>query len=703
MMDTRTLISLLKTSTTSKSLKQGKTLHQKIITTGLQKNIVFCKTLINFYLSCHSYESAKQVFQTIENPSDITIWNGLISAYTKNHMYNEAIDMYKSLRLNPYLKPDSYTYPSVLKAFSGLRNVNEVTKIHTRLIKSGFGFDVVVASALVGLYAKCNRLDCATRLFDEMSDRDAASWNNVLSCYYQSGKYEKVLELFEEMKKSSCFEPDSVTYTTALSACARLLDLNRGREIHLEVKRSGLELDGFISSALVEMYGKCGCLMMAREVFDRIPNKSVVSWNSMISGFGLRGDVRSCLELFRRMNSENVVPTSTTISSLLIACSRHSKLQEGKFLHGYLIRNGVEIDTFISSSLMDLYFKCGRIPMAEQVFESAPKTDIITWNVMISGYVSAGSNFKALQIFGDLRSSGVRPDAVTFTSILPACSQSAALEIGKEIHQSVVENRLESSEIVMAALLDMYAKCGAIDEARKIFDELLEKDCISWTSMITAYGSHGKSAEALEIFSKMEESKVKPDGVTFLAVISACSHGGLVDEGCHYFDHMTDKYGISPTVEHYSCLIDLLGRGGRLYEAYEILDSTPTIKSDVGLLSTLFSACTMHGDIHLGEEIARQLIEKDPDDPSTYIVLSNMYASLGKWREARQVRLKMQKLGLKKSPGCSWIEVDKKIHSFLVEDISHPYSGMIFSCLADLFRHMDENESTMPQNLHLYG
>ncbi|KAI3967683.1 hypothetical protein MKX01_039593 [Papaver californicum] len=697
-MDTRTLISLLKTCTTSKSLKQGKILHQKIITIGLQKNIIFCKILINFYWSCHLFESAKLVFQTIENPLDITIWNGLISAYTKNHMYNEAIDMYQHLQLNPCLKPDSYTYPSVLKAFSGLRIVNEGIKVHTHLIKSGFlAFDVVVASALVGLYAKCNRFDCATRLFDEMSDRDVASWNNVISCYYQSGKSEKVLKLFEEMKKSSCFEPDSVTYTTALSACARLLDLNRGKKIHWEVKRSGLELDGFISSALVDMYGKCGCLEMAREVFDRIPSKSVVSWNSMISGFGLKGDIHSCLEIFRRMNSENAMPTSTTISSLLIACSRYAKLQEGKFLHGYLIRNGVEINTFISSSLMDLYFKCGSIGMAEQVFKSTPKTDIVTWNVMISGYVTVGSNFKALQIFSDLGFSGVRPDVVTFTSILPACSQSAALELGKDIHQSVIENKLDSNEIVMAALLDMYAKCGAIEKARKIFDQLLERDCVSWTSMIAAYGSHGKSAEALEIFLKMEESKAKPDGVTFLAVISACSHGGLVDEGCHYFNQMTDKYGIQPTVEHYSCLIDLLGRAGRLYEAYEFLLSTPTTKSDVGLLTTLFAACTMHRDIQLGEEIARQLIEKDPDDPSTYIVLSNMYASLGKWKEARQVRLKMEKLGLKKSPGCSWIEVDKKIHSFLVEDISHPYSGMIYSCLADLFRHMDENESSMPK------
>ncbi|XP_043690941.1 pentatricopeptide repeat-containing protein At5g27110 [Telopea speciosissima] len=690
-MDTETLISVLKTCITSKSLKQGMILHQKIITFGLRNNISLCKHLINLYFSCHLFESARRVFQTIENPLDISLWNGFMAAYTRNQMHSEALELFERLQLFPYLKPDNYTYPSALKACSGLARLEIGKKIHTHVIKTGCESDVVVASSLVGMYAKCNLFHSAIHLFNEMPERDVACWNTLISYYYQNGQSEKALELFEKMK-SSAFQPDSVTFTTVFSACARLLDLERGRAIHGELTRMGFKLDGYVSSALVDMYGKCGCLEMAREVFEQIPNKSVVSWNSMIAGYSLNGNSYACLELFKRMGEEGVKPTSTTLSSLLIACSRSSQLQKGKFIHGYIIRNMVECDVFVNSSLIDLYFKCGSVFSAEYAFKKIPKTNVVSWNVMISGYVMVGNYFEALRIFYDMKIAGVRPDPITFTSVLPACSQLAALEQGREIHNYIIENEFELNEVVMGALLDMYAKCGAVDEACQVFDQLPVRDFVSWTSMITAYGSHGQAVEALELFHKMLQSNAKPDRVTFLAVLSACSHAGLVDEGCFYFDQMTTDYGIKPMLEHYSCLIDLLGRAGRLREAYRILQNTPTVRGDVGLLSTLFSACNMHKDLNLGEEIASFLIEKVPDDPSTYIVLSNMYASVGKWENVRKLRLKMKELGLKKNPGCSWIEVDKIIYPFFVEDKSHPQAEMLFNCLANLARHMEKNE-----------
>ncbi|XP_019054228.1 PREDICTED: pentatricopeptide repeat-containing protein At5g27110 [Nelumbo nucifera] len=690
-MDTKRILSMLKACTTSKSLKQGKLLHQKIILLGLQNNISLCKYLINLYFSCHLFEYARLVFQTVDNPLEISLWNGLIAAYTRYQLYSEALQLFQKLQFFPHLKPDNFTYPSVLKACSGLQSVEIGKKIHTHVIKTGFEFDVVVASSLVGMYAKCGLFDLAIQLFNEMPNRDVACWNTVVSCYYQNGQPEKALDLFEKMK-SSGFQPDSVTFTTVLSACARLLDLESGKEIHREVKRTGFHLDGFISSALVDMYGKCGCLEMAREVFEQIPMKSVVSWNLMIAAYSLTGDSHSCLELFRRMNEEGVKPTSTTLSSILIACSRLAKLHKGKFIHGYIIRNEIISDIFIYSSLVDLYFKCGSVISAEHVFKEMPKTHVVSWNVMISGYVTIGYYFEALHIFYDMRVAGVKPDSVTFTSILPACSQLAALEQGKEIHKYVKENGFESDEKVMGALLDMYAKCGTVEEARQVFDRLPVRDFVSWTSMITAYGSHGQAFKALELFSKMQDSNAKPDKVTFLAIMSACSHAGLIDEGCYFFNQMTASYGIKPTLEHYSCLIDLLGRAGRLREAYSIIQNTPSIQTNFDLLSTLFSACNMHDDLELGEKIARLLIEEDPNDPSTYVTLSNMYASIGKWNEVRKVRLKMKKLGLKKSPGCSWIEIDKTIHPFFVDDKSHPRADVLYVCLENLFKHMEKDE-----------
>lgn len=690
-MDTTKLLSLLKACINSKSLKQGKLIHQKILCLGLQNNITLCKSLINLYFSFHLFQSAKLVFKTIENPLDITLWNGLMAAYTKSFIFTESLELFHRLLHFPYLKPDAFTYPSVLKASGGLRRVVYGRTLHAHVIKSGFGLDVVVRSSVVGMYAKCDVFEDAIKLFEDMPARDVASWNNVISCYYQDGQSKKALELFEEMRVSG-LKPDSVTLTTAISSCARLLDLERGKKIHMELVRGGFALDCFVTSSLVDMYGKCGCLETAKEVFEAMQTKNVVSWNSMIAGYSLKGDSKSCIEFFRRMNKEGIKPTSTTLSSILMACSRSVELQLGKFIHGYIIRNSIEADIFVNSSLIDLYFKCGKIGSAKNVFQSIPHTNVVSWNVMISGYVTAGSYLEALAIFTDMRKSGVKPDAVTFTSVLPACSQLAVLEMGKEIHNLIIENKLENNEVVMGALLDMYAKCGAVDEALRIFNRLPERDFVSWTSMIAAYGSHGQTFEALKLFEKMRQSNAKPDKVTFLTVLSACGHAGLVDEGYYYFNQMIIDYGLKPAVEHYSCLIDLLGRMGRLQEAFEILKRTPEIREDVGLLSTLFSACYLHKDLELGEQIGRFLIEKNPDDPSIYIILSNMYASVKKWDEVRKARLKIKELRLKKNPGCSWIEVGKKIHPFLSEDKSHPQADMIEECVSILASHMENHE-----------
>ncbi|KAK1260656.1 Pentatricopeptide repeat-containing protein [Acorus gramineus] len=670
-MDPQKLQTLLKTCiTSSKSLKQVKLLHQKTIIHGHQTNLSLSKTFINLYFLNHSFKSARQVFDAIQNPSDVTLWNTLLSSYTKIHLHREALDLFESLRCSDHSSPDHFTYPTVLKACGGLKDHWQGRKIHTLIMKSGFGSDVVVGSSLVGMYAKCGLSKVAISLFDEMPEWDVACWNTVISCYYQDGKPCQALETFDVMRGFG-FVPDSMTYPTVFSACARVRALEKGREIHEELVKKGFEFDGFVSSAIVDMYGKCGCLEEARAVFERSTNKGVVSWNSIIGGYALNGDSKSCLELLLRMIEERVRPNTTTVSSLLVACSRKSNLRHGKLVHGLVLRMAIELDLFIGCSLIDLYFKCGNVEYAKHVFKGMPKESVTPWNVMVSGFVMVGRYFEALEIYNAMGGAQVQPDMITFTSALSACSQLAALEKGREIHQCVIEHRLKSSEIVMGALLDMYAKCGAVDEARHVFDDLPVRDLVSWTSMIAAYGSHSRAHEALEIFHEMRRSEVKPDGVTFLTLISVCSHAGLVDEGSHYFNLMKNEYMIEPRLEHYSCLIDLLGRAGRLDEAYNILQNNPNLGFDAELLWGMLSACSLHRNLELGEKVGELLIERDPDDPSVYIALSNMYASAGRWDDVGKLRVKIRKKGLKKKPGCSWVEVDKRIHQFFVEDKAH--------------------------------
>ncbi|XP_021891229.1 pentatricopeptide repeat-containing protein At5g27110, partial [Carica papaya] len=530
-MDTRKLLYLLRRSTSLKLLIQGKLIHQKILSLGLQENGVFSKNLINLYLSCRQLNSANLVFDAIKDPLDVSLWNSLLAGYTKNSMFVEALELFERLWKHPGVTPDFYTYPSVLKACGGLGRVGLGKMIHTHLVKNGVGFDVVVASSLVGMYGKCGVFMNALQVFDEMSERDVACWNTVISCYYQSGKVKEALDIFEKMRVSG-FVPNSMTITTAISACARLFDLQRGEEIYMEFVKEGFVLyDDHVRSALLDLYGKCGCLEMGKVVFKQITRKNLVAWNSMIAGYGLKGDSKSCIELLKRMNNEGTKPSLTTLTSILMACSRSSQVRHGKFIHGYIIRNRVETDTFINISLIDFYFKCGRVQAAVHIFKKTPKMDAISWNVTISGYVTMGNYFEALGIYNDMREAGVRPDAITFSSVLSACSQLAALEKGKEIHSSVIESELENDEVVMGALLDMYAKCGDVNKALQTFYKLPERDAVSWTTMIAAYGSHGQALEALTLFRDMLKSNSKPDRITFLAVLSACSHGGLVDEG----------------------------------------------------------------------------------------------------------------------------------------------------------------------------
>lgn len=692
-MESTKLLSLLRVCTSAKSLKQAKLLHQRTLALGLQSDVVLCKSLINVYFACKDHSSARLVseYNNIDVRSDVYIWNSLLSGYAKSSMFNEALEAFRRLLNCDVCVADSYTYPNVIKACGALGGEFRGRMIHALVVKSGHVCDVVVASSLVGMYAKFDLLGDSVQVFDEMPERDVACWNTVISCFYQSGEAEKALELFDRMERSG-FEPNSVSLTVAISACSRLLCLERGKEIHRKYVKNRFESDEYVSSALVDMYGKCGCLEMAREVFEHMPRKSLVACNSMIRGFVGRGDSKSCVEILSRMIIEGTRPSQTTLTSILMACSRSSNLGHGKFVHGYVIRSFVDADVFMNCSLIDLYFKCGEIKLAETIFAKTQKDVVESWNVMVSGYVSVGNWFKAIEVYDEMVSAGVKPDVVTFTSVLPACSQLAVLEKGKRIHLSINESALETDELLMGALLDMYSKCGDVKEASRIFKSMPKKDVVSWTVMISAYGSHGQPREALHRFDEMQKFGVKPDGVTFLAILSACSHAGFIDEGIKFFSQMSSIYGIKRQIEHYLCLIDILGRAGRLLEAYDILQQKPETRDDAELLRTLFSACCLHRDHSLGDRIARLLLERYPDDASKYTVLFSMYASCESWDAAREVKLKMKEVGLKKKPGCSWIEINEQVCHFFAEDRSHPQAENVYECLALLSGHIQAGQ-----------
>ncbi|XP_057841894.1 pentatricopeptide repeat-containing protein At1g11290, chloroplastic isoform X2 [Cryptomeria japonica] len=590
--------------------------------------ILSSSRLILDYLACGKLSNARQVFEKLDSPN-VFLWNGLIIGYAKHGLHEQVINLFNRMQ-KTCNKPDNYTFPSVLKACGSLVDVQGGEKVHNYIIKCGFESNVVVTSALVGMYAKCNSMRDARKMFDSMSDRDIVAWNTMIACYAQSGQLEEALRLFREMEASG-LKAGSATFAILISACARLADLEQGKTLHEHLIRGRLELTVFVASALVDMYAKCGSIEVARELFDNMPERNLVSCNAMISGYVYNRRYEEALKVFHEMQIAGVKPDSITATSVLPACAYLGALQDGRLIHGYVIKNGCEADVFVGSALIDMYTRCQNLEIARKVFDKMSERNVVSWNVMIAGYATHGHSEDALMLFHQMRSTRVRPDHVTYANILPACAQLAALQQGKEIHKSMVEDGLDSDIFVSGALIDMYVKCGNLNAGRQVFDKMPQRDLVSWTSMVAGYGMHG----------------------------------------------------ITPRLEHYACMVDLLGRAGQLEKAYEFIKGMP-LEPDARVLSALLNACRIYNNVELGERMAERLFKMEPDNVGFYILLSNIYAGVGRWDDVAKLRSVMKDIGLKKDPGCSWIEAGNRVHAFHTGDKSHPQFELINATLEDL-------------------
>eukprot|EP01018_Ginkgo_biloba_P009799 Gb_07723 [translate_table: standard] len=614
---------------------------------------------------------------------------------------------------------DSFTYASFLQGSLNIKALPEGKLVHAHIIQTGFKPDIFLETKLVIMYAKCGSLVDGRRVLDKMPKRNVVSWTAMIAAYARHGFGVDALALFYQMQRAG-IQPDQFAFASVLPACANLAALEQGKGIHDDIIRYGFESNLFVGTALVDMYVKCGSIKHAREVFDKMPRRNVVSWTAMIAGYAQIGSVDEAQKLFEKMPERNVVswnamiagytqnefwvealklfqkmqladvkPDPVTFSSVLPACANLAALQRGKEIHEDIIRSGFQSDVFVGSALVDMYAKCGSLEDARQMFEKMPELNVVSWTAMVAGYAQNGHFYEALELFQQIKLAGLKPSLLTFTSVLPACANLAALQQGKEVHQDIIRSGFHSDVFVESALVDMYAKCGSIQDARKVFDKMPEQNVVAWNAMIVGYAMHGYGKEAIQLFEQMQHSGTKPDNVTFIAVLSACCHAGLVDDGWQYFDCMTQDYHITPTVEHYCCMVDLLGRAGHLYEAYDFINKMP-IKSNVAAWASLLGACRIHNNIELGERVAECLLEADHANSAHYVVLSNIYAVAGRWDDGEKVRKMMKDRRVKKMPGCSWIEVDHKVYTFLVGDRSHSLTQEIYAMLESLFGQMKE-------------
>lgn len=520
-------------------------------------------------------------------------------------------------------------------------------------------------------------------IFDGILLKNSFLWNFLIRGYACNECSLKALVLYREML-SFGQKADNFTYPFVLKACGDLLLVETGRRVHSEVVVSGLESDIYVANALLAMYSKFGDMGLARMLFDRMLERDLISWNTMISGYVKNGNPRKALEVFEKMGKAELKADGTTLLGILSACAELMALKLGKEIHAYVVQKSGEIcNEFLTNSLIEMYCNCKSLAYSRRLFDGVKLKDTVSWNSMIRGYEQNGDAFESLRLFCRMVMEGAEVDEVTIITILGACDQISALQFGMSIHSCLVKKGFGANIIVGTALIDMYSKCGSLSSSRRVFDEIPRKNLVSWSAMISGYGAHGQGEEAISCYHELVANNFTPDEGVLTSVLSACSHAGLVNEGKHIFNRMTIEYNVKPRLAHYSCLVDLLGRAGYVHEAYELI-KTMEVKPSSDIWAALLSACRLHKNVKLAEVSAQKVFEMNPKGVGSYICLSNIYASEKRWDDVERVRAMVRSKGLKKPPGCSFVEVDKMVHRFLVGDKSHPQTHDVYAKLKDL-------------------
>ncbi|XP_015576524.2 pentatricopeptide repeat-containing protein At3g49170, chloroplastic [Ricinus communis] len=678
---------LLKSCIRSNNFQKGKLVHNCLTQSGLELDSVILNSLISLYSKCGELNSANDIFISMGNKRDLVSWSALISCYATNGLEFDAIRVYIDMLVSGFF-PNEYCYSAVIKACSNRENFSYGEIIFGSLIKCGYlNSHVCVGCALIDMYAKgCGDVEGACKVFDNMSERNIVTWTLMISRFQQLGYYRDAIDLFNHMIFSG-FMPDNYTLSGVVSACAELGLLSLGKELHSWAIKSGLVYDVCVGCSLVDMYAKCavdGSLDDSRKVFDRMTNHNVMSWTAIITGYVQNGrSDMEATELFLEMIEGHVKPNHFTFSSILKACANLSDLHLGEQFYAHAVKLGFASVNCVGNSLISMYSRCDNMENARKAFDVLFEKNLVSYNTIVDAYAKGLNSEEAFELFNEIEDTGFVVNAFTFASLLSGASSIGAIGKGEQIHARILKSDFKTNLHISNALISMYSRCGDIEAAFQVFNGMGDRNVISWTSMITGYAKHGFAVRALETFHKMLETGVKPNEITYIAVLSACSHVGLISEGWKHFKSMKMEHGIVPRMEHYACMVDLLGRSGCLEEAMEFINSMP-FEADPLVLRTFLGACRLYGNIELGKHAAKMILEQDPDDPAAYILLSNLYASAGQWEEVAEVRKNMKKRNLTKEAGCSWIEVENKVHKFYVGDTSHLQAPEIYEELDQL-------------------
>ncbi|KAL5716432.1 hypothetical protein ACHQM5_018121 [Ranunculus cassubicifolius] len=587
--------------------------------------------------------------------------------------------------------------------------LTQLHQLHSQIITNGLPLYNHLLSKLLEL----RLFDYAHTLFPHIPSPTDFSWNSMIRTHTLNGSPHHSILLYVKMLRNEV-QPSNFTYPYLFKACSTRFCVNEGEQLHCHVVKLGFGLDVYVSNSLIDMYCKCYDVRVARNVFDEMTDRDEVSWNSLISGYVGCGEIGEARKLFDEMTvgrnvvcwtslingygkegklvemlglfvemlvgEDEVVPNSATMVCLLAAASSLSAIKLGRWVAVFIDINGIPLNAILSTALIDMYSKSGDLGKARKLFDGMCSKSLVTWNAMITGYVQSGLLEDAIGLFYVMRAKLVPPNEITMVNVLSACAGLGALELGREIHLYIGRNRLDMNVIVATALVDMYSKCGAVDDACLVFVKTTNKDVTLCNAMIMGLAYHGNAKDSVTVLSQMERIGVKPNDITYIGALSACNHSGLVQEGRLHFSNMSTKHGLRPTVEHYACMVDLLGRAGYLDEATEMVDNM-AVPPDSIIWGALLSACRIHRDVYLADKIAENILSSPEPNMGFCILLSNIYASAGRWKDVARVRRFVKEKRIKKPSGCSWIELEGLVHRFLVKDTTHMESEQIYEAL----------------------
>ncbi|KAK9069286.1 hypothetical protein SSX86_013402 [Deinandra increscens subsp. villosa] len=739
-----------------KSHINGKLLHAHILRTGLFADTFLSNRLIELYHKCGRLITAHQVFDKmphrnlyswhamlsafckigdidnahklfVEMPERNTVsWNTLISAFVRGGLERRALNMYYDMNHAGFL-PTNFTLASVFSACGALLDLQYGCVCHGFAYKIGLDKNIYVGNALLGMHAKCGNLKDAIKAFEDLPEVNEVSFTAVMGALGDSDHVEEAFDMFRSMHRIG-IRIDAISLSSILGVCGRS-GINEsgstvnGQQLHGLTVRLGFEKDLHLSNSLLDMYAKFGDMSSAEMIFNNLPEVSVVSWNVMIGGYGQKYEIKKAIEFMQKMQTFGFEPDEVTYINMLTAClksgdtetaheifnkmaspslsswnallsgysqiGKHKEavrlfinmqfcnvkgdrttfavivsscasmglLKGGRQVHAASVKNLFDDDIYVASGLIGMYSKCNKIEVAKCVFERIKdQDDIVCWNSMVAGLSLSNLDKDAFMLFKNMLENNMLPTQFSYATVLSSCAKLSSMSQGRQIHARALKDRIINDVVVGSALIDMYSKCGEVDEARLFFDKMPVRNTITWNEMIHGYAQNGHGSEGVALFEEMiNKSGEKPDAITFIAVLTSCSHSGLIDYGITIFNSMLQEHGVEPISDHYTCLIDSLGRAGRFNEIEVILDKMP-YSNDPILWEVLLSSCRVHLNASLARRAADELFRINPCNSAPYVLLANMYSSMGRWDDVRHIRELMTEKQAVKEPGYSWFE-----------------------------------------------